>query len=168
MPASALHELNTAPAERAAEWLRACNASARWVEGVLAGRPYRDAESLLAAGDKIVRSLDWADVQQALETHPRIGERASGESTEAAWSQREQAAVGGSGLDTQNALREGNIAYERRFGHVFFIRASGRSAQEILAELRRRLANDEMIEQAEVTEQLAQATRLRLERLLEE
>ena len=66
----------------------------------------------------------------------------------------------------QAAVREGNLAYERRFGHVFLIRAAGRSAEEMLAELRWRLANDEPSERAEVTEQLAQITRSRLERLL--
>ena len=60
----------------------------------------------------------------------------------------------------------GNQEYERRFGHVFLIRADGRSAEEMLAELRRRLDNDEMRERAEVTDQLAQISRLRVERLL--
>ena len=60
----------------------------------------------------------------------------------------------------------GNAAYERRFGHVFLIRAAGRSAEEMAAELDRRLANDDARERAEVTEQLAQITRLRVQSLL--
>ncbi len=63
-------------------------------------------------------------------------------------------------------LRACNAEYERRFGHVFLIRAAGRSAEEMLTELDRRLANDEDRERAEVTEQLAQITRLRLQTLL--
>ena len=67
---------------------------------------------------------------------------------------------------TQDALRAGNAEYERRFGHVFLIRAAGRSAEEMAAELDRRLANDDARERAEVTEQLAQITRLRVQSLL--
>jgi 2-oxo-4-hydroxy-4-carboxy-5-ureidoimidazoline decarboxylase len=68
--------------------------------------------------------------------------------------------------DVRAALVEGNRAYEQRFGHVFLIRAAGRSPEEMLAELRRRLANDEATERAEVTEQLAQITGLRVEGLV--
>lgn len=64
------------------------------------------------------------------------------------------------------ALAAGNRAYEERFGHVYLIRASGRSPAELLAELRRRLDNDEASERVEVTRQLAEITRLRMERLV--
>ena len=67
----------------------------------------------------------------------------------------------------KEALREGNIAYEQRFDRVFLIRAAGRSPQEMLAELQRRLTNDDDAEVAEVREQLRQITRLRLEGALE-
>ena len=160
---SRLDALNRASEERAAEELRACNASPGWVRHVLAHRPYADVGSLLDTGEGAARSLPWDEVRRALEAHPRIGERASGRSVEAQWSRREQSAVGSAGAGTQDALRAGNEEYERRFGHVFLIRAAGREADEMLAELRRRLGNDEGRERAEVTEQLAQITRLRLE-----
>jgi 2-oxo-4-hydroxy-4-carboxy-5-ureidoimidazoline decarboxylase len=160
-----LDVLNAAPADEVAERLAACNASRRWIERVVAERPYPDVESLLAVAEREAHALDWPDVREALDAHPRIGDRAAGDSREAAWSRQEQATVGSSGVQMRDALREGNAAYEQRFGHVFLIRAAGRSAEEMLAELRRRLANDERTERAEVTEQLAQITRLRLERL---
>ena len=69
-------------------------------------------------------------------------------------------------VDTRAALIDGNRAYEERFGHVFLVRAAGRSPQEMLAELRRRLGNDEDAERAEVTEQLAQITGLRVRGLV--
>jgi 2-oxo-4-hydroxy-4-carboxy-5-ureidoimidazoline decarboxylase len=165
---STFDELNRAPAAAVAERLRACNGARRWIDAMLAGRPYRDMESMLAMAEKAARSLDWADVEEALNGHPRIGERASGDSTEAVWSSQEQASVAKSDDATQRALREGNVAYEQRFGHVFLIRAAGRTPEEMLSELRRRLDNDETTERAEVTEQLAEITRLRLERLLKE
>ena len=168
MSAAPLRTLNEAPTEQAADRLAACNASQRWIEQVLANRPYSDVESLLLTAERVARSLEWDDVGQALDAHPRIGDRASGQNTEATWSRQEQSAVSTADPQTQDALREGNVVYERRFGHVFLIRAVGRSAEEMLAELRRRLGNAEGDERAEVTEELAQITRLRLERMLAE
>lgn len=158
--------LNDVSEEQASHRLAACNASPRWVNEMLKRRPYADADSLLATAEQVARSLEWSEVCRALETHPRIGDRTTGPSMEAEWSRREQAAVGTSDVTTQDALREGNAAYERRFGNVFLIRAAGRSAPEMLVELRRRLGNDEASERGEVTEELAQITRLRLEKLL--
>jgi 2-oxo-4-hydroxy-4-carboxy-5-ureidoimidazoline decarboxylase len=158
--------LNAASDEQAAEQLEACNASRRWIGEILAARPYPDAETLLRTAERAARELPWGEVCTALDAHPRIGERASGQSAEAHWSRREQSAVATSDAATQDGLRSGNAEYERRFGHVFLIRANGRSAEEMLAELRRRLGNDEARERAEVTDQLAQITRLRVEKLL--
>ena len=166
MTSTSLDAVNRTSDEQAAERLRACNASPRWIAQVLAHRPYADVESLLDTAEQEARTLPWGEVRRALDAHPRIGDRAAGGSTEAQWSRREQSAVGTSDDRTQEALRAGNAAYERRFGHVFLIRAAGRGAEEMVAELDRRLRNDEARERAEVTEQLAQITRLRLERLL--
>jgi 2-oxo-4-hydroxy-4-carboxy-5-ureidoimidazoline decarboxylase len=163
---SRLDAMNRASEAETGERLRACNASPRWIEQVLARRPYPDVDTFLDTAEHVARTLAWSEVQEALDAHPRIGERAAGASTEAQWSRREQSAVGTSDAATQDALRAGNAAYERRFGHVFLIRAAGRSAEEMAAELDRRLGNDEARERAEVTEQLAQITRLRVETLL--
>lgn len=161
-----LDDVNRAPDDRATERLRACNAAPRWIAQVLAARPYADVAAALDTAERAARTLPWDEVRTALHAHPRIGDRAAGEDTGARWSRREQSAVGTSDAATHEALRAGNAAYERRFGHVFLIRAADRSAEEMLAELHRRLANDEAGERAEVTAQLAQITRLRLERLL--
>jgi 2-oxo-4-hydroxy-4-carboxy-5-ureidoimidazoline decarboxylase len=163
---SRLDALNRASDQHAAEQLEACNASPRWVGEVLARRPYPDTESLLRTAEGAARRLEWDEVRAALAAHPRIGDRPSGLSTEARWSRQEQSTVATSDGRTRDALRAGNEEYERRFGHVFLIRAAGRSPDDMLAELQRRLGNDEALERAEVTEQLAQITRLRVERLL--
>jgi 2-oxo-4-hydroxy-4-carboxy-5-ureidoimidazoline decarboxylase len=161
-------ELNRGAIDQAAEHLAACNASRRWIDGVLAQRPYENVEQLLTSAEKGARALEWKDVREALDAHPRIGDKAAGDNLEASWSRTEQASVGAADSGLQKALADGNTDYERRFGHVFLIRAAGRSPDEMLAELSRRLTNDEHTERAEVTEQLAQITRLRLERLLTE
>jgi 2-oxo-4-hydroxy-4-carboxy-5-ureidoimidazoline decarboxylase len=161
-----LDEFNSEPADRAVEALRSCNAAARFAAEIAAGRPYPDVETLVRRAGEVTRGLPWDEVSMALAAHPRIGDRVSGASAEAASSRREQASMGGADDATRAALLEGNRAYEERFGHVFLIRAAGRSPEEMLGELRRRLDADPEAEQAEVTEQLAQITELRVRGLV--
>jgi 2-oxo-4-hydroxy-4-carboxy-5-ureidoimidazoline decarboxylase len=164
---AALDDLNEQPAEQATEALRACNAAPSFAAAVLAARPYPSAEALVARAEEVARALPWDEVATALAAHPRIGDRVEGSSAEAQASRREQSSVSGADDDVRAALLDGNRAYEQRFDHVFLIRAAGRSPQEMLAELRRRLGNDEAAERAEVTEQLAQITGLRVKGLVD-
>lgn len=161
-----LDDFNGEPADRAAEALRACNAAPRFVAALVAGRPYPDAATLVARAEEVARALPWDEVSIALAAHPRIGDRPEGSSAEARASRREQSSMSDAGEATRAALVEGNRAYEDRFGHVFLIRAAGRSPDEMLAELRRRLSNDDRAERAEATEQLAQITALRVRGLV--
>jgi 2-oxo-4-hydroxy-4-carboxy-5-ureidoimidazoline decarboxylase len=163
---TALDDVNFGPPETVAELLRTCNGAPRFVAEVLAGRPYPDADALVARAEEFARSLPWEEVTEALAAHPRIGDRVEGSSAEAEASRREQSSMSDADAEVRAALVEGNRAYEQRFDHVFLIRAAGRSPGEMLAELRRRLDNDVETERAEVTEQLAQITALRLEGLL--
>jgi 2-oxo-4-hydroxy-4-carboxy-5-ureidoimidazoline decarboxylase len=150
-----------------AELLAVCAAPA-WGRAVAALRPYPSKEAVLAAADAAARSLSWPEVLQGLSAHPRIGERAQGDSKEAAWSRREQSTAAGSGDDeTRAALIAANHAYEDKFGHVFLIFASGRTQEEILAAARERIGNDEATERAVVTDELRKIALLRLERLLD-
>lgn len=144
--------------------LEACLAVPRWVQDVLAGRPYADVDEVLDRGRAAAATLSPAEVEAALGRHPRIGERA-GAAHDAKFSAREQAGVSAD-EQVRLALRRGNAAYEARFDQVFLIRAAGRSAAEILAELDRRLQNSEAAELAEVVGQLGQIAALRLEQVL--
>jgi len=159
---------NSLPAGKLeAELLAVCAAPA-WGSAVAALRPYPSKEAVLAAADAAARSLSWPDVLRGLSAHPRIGERAEGDSKEAAWSRREQSTAASSGDDaTKAALIAANHAYEDRFGHVFLIFASGRTQEEILAAARERIGNDEVTERAIVTDELRKIALLRLERLLD-
>ena len=163
---AALRRLDELPDEEADRLLRACCASSTWVARVRDGRPYGTRERLLDTADRACRELSAADVAEALAAHPRIGERAQGDSTEARWSRSEQASVSDADATIRERLRELNVAYEQRFDRVFLVRAAGRTPEQMLAELERRLGNDPQAEQAEVVEQLAQITRLRVEGLL--
>jgi 2-oxo-4-hydroxy-4-carboxy-5-ureidoimidazoline decarboxylase len=167
MTRAGLDALNALPTAAAERQLSTCCAARAWVERMAAGRPYADLDDLLEASDRAVRELDRDGLAEALAAHPRIGERAAGSSTEAAWSRQEQAGAGDADAEIREALRQGNRAYEQRFGHVFLIRAHGRSAEEMLATLRQRLDNDPDTERSVVAEELRQITRLRLERLLQ-
>jgi 2-oxo-4-hydroxy-4-carboxy-5-ureidoimidazoline decarboxylase len=163
---AALDVFNDEPADRAVQGLRACNAAPRFAAEVVAGRPYRDVDTLVGRAEEVCRGLPWEDVAMALAAHPRIGDRVAGSSAEAESSRREQGSMDDADAATREALLEGNRAYEERFDHVFLIRASGRSPGELLTELRRRLGNDAESERAEVIEQLAQITGIRVRELV--
>jgi 2-oxo-4-hydroxy-4-carboxy-5-ureidoimidazoline decarboxylase len=161
-----LDDFNAERPDRAVQALRSCNAAPRFAAELVAGRPYRDVEAVVARAQDVVGKLPWDEVELALAAHPRIGDRVQGSSAEARASRREQGAMRDAGDDVRAALLDGNRAYEQRFDHVFLIRAAGRTPAEMLAELRRRLGNDEATERAEVTEQLAQITALRVREMV--
>jgi 2-oxo-4-hydroxy-4-carboxy-5-ureidoimidazoline decarboxylase len=121
-----------------------------------------DLDALCAASERITLALPWDEVIGALAGHPRIGQAPAGRGREAASSRREQAGVD---PELAAALTEGNRAYEERFGHVYLVRAAGRSGQEMLTLLYERLGNDAPTEQDVVRQQLAEITSLRLRRL---
>ncbi len=125
-------------------------------------RPFPSAKAALDLSDEIVLGLDDAALDQALAAHARIGERRLGSTTEDRWSRSEQAGALAVDTDVQERLAEGNRRYEERFGHVFLIRAAGRSAEEMLAALEQRLGHDDDTERDVVRRELAEIVRLRL------
>jgi 2-oxo-4-hydroxy-4-carboxy-5-ureidoimidazoline decarboxylase len=135
------------------------------VQDVAADRPYATAPEVLHRARASAASFTDAEIDGALARHPRIGEQA-GAGHDADFSQREQAAVGDADPEVTAAIRAGNAEYENRFDRVFVIRAAGRPATEILAELRRRLNNTPEAERAEVVTQLREIALTRLETIL--
>jgi 2-oxo-4-hydroxy-4-carboxy-5-ureidoimidazoline decarboxylase len=162
-----IEAFNALPAAELERDLVACCAAPEWVAAVLAGRPYANREDLGKTADDASRGLGWAQVAVGLGAHPRIGERAQGDSREAGWSRREQSAAAAGDAATRAALVRANYDYEQRFGHVFLIFASGRSQDEILAAAEARIGNDEATERRIVTDELRRIALLRLERLLD-
>ncbi|SRR6266536_4473953 len=155
-------EFDAAPISDAAAELYPCCASKRWIAAVLAERPYRQLGALTTTSDRVITQLAWPDVEEALAAHPRIGQHVSGDGREAAWSREEQSRTRLADVATDTALREGNVAYEQRFGHVFLISATGLSANEMLGALRSRLTNPIEVEHDVVRAELAKIVRLRL------
>ena len=155
---------NLLPVRDAARQARSCCASTAWAAALAEERPVADIDALCVASERITRALPWDEVLAALAGHPRIGQAPSGKGQEAASSRREQAGVAADPALAQ-ALAAGNRAYEERFGHLYLVRAAGRSGQEMLALLDERLGNDPLVEQDVVRQQLAEITSLRLRRL---
>ena len=160
---NALKSLNEASAGDACGQLLSLCESERWARTIAERRPYADSAALLAASDDVFAELDSADVAAALAGHPRIGDRVQGDGRSAQLSRNEQSAMATADATVAEQILQGNYDYESRFDRVFLIRAAGRAPAEILAELRRRLDNDDAAEEREVREQLRQITRLRLE-----
>ena len=164
-----LAELNALPAGEVRTALLACCGSSRWADAMAARRPFATLDAMLDAADDVWWSLAEADWREAFAHHPRIGERASAapqDARGAVWSAGEQSGVDRAGADVQGELAEANHAYERRFGHIYIVCATGKSAEEMLAIARTRLANDPETELRVAAEEQRKITRLRLAKLL--
>ena len=157
-----LSSFNAAPAQDAERSVLACCASRAFAKAIADGRPYRDPAALLAAVDAAFDALTWDDIAESMNGHPRIGDRAASRGMSAA----EQSGAAAASDQVRQGLAEGNLAYEKRFGHIFLICASGLSGQEMLTKLRARLGNDQDAERAVVRAELLKITRLRMTKLL--
>jgi len=166
-PRDAVAVVNGAPEGELRDRLQSCCAAQAWVEEMVGGRPYRSEAAMFAASDRATADLDGTGLEQALAGHPRIGETAAGHERAAAWSRGEQSGLATAGADVRSELAAANADYERRFGHVYLVCASGRSADELLAVCRSRLDNDAETERGVVRQELAKINRLRLGKLLE-
>jgi allantoicase len=141
--------------------LAMCCGSSRWAESVAAKRPFADWDELILAADNTWNTLDPQDWLEAFRAHPRIGERATSR-----WSAQEQSGTQTASTETMNALSAGNRDYEEKFGHIFLISASGKSADDILGNLRQRLGNDPETELRAAADEQRKITALRLEKLV--
>ena len=156
-----LAAFNALPAERARDLLLGCCHAARWAANVTAGRPYPALGALLA---RAAEELTGGDVTEALAGHPRIGQApAAGQN---AWSRREQSGVGDADEAVLAELAAGNQAYEERFGQIYLVCASGRSASELLSILKDRLRNEPDAERRIVRDELRKINDLRLATLI--
>ena len=162
-------QLDTLPAAEAAFKLAACCGSKNWIARMVAKRPYGSRDGLFAAADDVARTLQHGDWLDAFAHHPRIGEKnaAAHVSADAAsWASNEQSTASTAGHDVQAELAAANAEYEKRFGFIFIISASGRSAEEVLSALRERLKNNSDAEIFIAAREQQKITRVRLERLV--
>jgi 2-oxo-4-hydroxy-4-carboxy-5-ureidoimidazoline decarboxylase len=164
-----LPRLNKLPElEAHAQLLRCCGAP-RWAEGMMKARPFKTEAELFMTADKVWLNLEHRDWLDAFAQHPRIGGkdalRAKFSATKE-WATGEQAGVGSADEEVLDGLARGNEDYERKFGYIFIVCATGKTAAEMLKLLRDRLGNDRQSEIVIAAEEQRKITRLRLEKLL--
>ena len=152
--------VNTLSPGDAREAFTRCCGSRRWVDGMLARRPFASADELFAAADEIWAGLDRADLLEAFAHHPAIGAAGA-----RGFSAREQAQVAQASAATLQELETLNRRYRERFGFVFLVCATGKSASEMLALLQARIDNAADVELRIAAGEQAKITRLRLEKL---
>lgn len=138
--------------------------SPMWARRVLAGGPFGDADALLDCSDRVLAELPDGELDAALDGHPRIGAPVS--PAHSSSSAREQARVTDAGAGIRADLARQNSCYEDKFGFVYLVCASGRTAEELLAVLTERIGNDPETERRVMRSELAKINRLRLQRLL--
>ena len=160
--ASTLAAFNAAPPGDAERDVLGCCASESFARMIAGGRPYRDPAALLDTVSAAFKALTWDDIVESMNAHPRIGDRVAA----GGWSAAEQSGAAAASETVRQALADGNLAYEQRFGHVFLICASGLSGQDLLDRLLARLGHDPETERAVVREELLKVTWLRLTKLL--
>lgn len=164
-----LEELNTLPREQAEARFRDCCAATPWIQGMTDGRPYRNGESLLAHSRTLWPTLTEADWLRAFEAHPKIGDvdslRKKYASTKALASGEQSGARQAPDAVLQR-LKAGNDAYLEKFGFIFIVCATGKSAVEMLDLLEARLPNTREEEIDNAAREQAKITEIRLEKLV--
>src|SRR3712207_4265288 len=162
-------KLNRLPTDEARAALLACCGSTRWASEVAALRPFWDVGQLLNIGRRVWNELPREDWLEAFRAHPKIGESEAERETGAearAWSEGEQSRARAASGATLGALAEANREYEERFGFIFIVCATGRTAEEMLALLRERLDNDPEAELRVAAGEQWRITELRLKKFL--
>jgi len=166
--AAGVTALNALAGGEAANAFRRCCGSTKWSAAMTVARPFEDLDAMLRIGERTWWSLGVDDHLEAFAAHPRIGEQHVPASGDAKWSQGEQQGTAAAATQTLAELTEANRTYEAQLGFIYIVCASGRSADEMLADLRARLANTREVELRTAAEEQAKITRLRLIKLVQE
>jgi 2-oxo-4-hydroxy-4-carboxy-5-ureidoimidazoline decarboxylase len=168
MPVQLLN--NASPAD-AGELLRKCCGATGWVEAMVVRRPFASQEDLLSAADQLWWSLKEEDWLEAFRHHPVIGDidslRAKFANTRG-WASNEQSGCLGADEEILQELARGNAEYKSKFGFIFIVCATGKSAEQMLSLLNERLPNEPVAELRIAAGEQAKITKLRLEKLCQE
>lgn len=163
-----LDSLNAADPARAEQMLRACCGASRWAAEVAAMRPFADAAALHAVAERCWSEATESDRLEAFAAHPKIGDVKVLKDKFNRQAHAEQGQVAAASDAVIAALARRNREYEKKFGFIFIVCASGKSAEEMLALLEARIDNDRPEEIANASAEQAKITRLRLDAALAE
>ena len=169
MSEEALARWNRLPTDEAEYEILPCCGSREWARRMAVRRPLADKAQVLVAAGEEWRNLGERDWDEAFRSHPRIGETRAAlpaDAQSAEWSAQEQQDAAATGDAAKIALADANREYEGRFKRIFIVCASGKTATEILAILRRRLQNNPETELLETVEQQRQIIELRIKKWL--
>ena len=164
-----LESLNALPADQASQEFLKCCGSSRWANAITERRPYKSVEELARVASDVWWALEQSDWLEAFRSHPKIGERKAAAEVSIQskhWSGQEQAGVQTAAQDTIDSLAQLNREYEEKFGFIFIVCATGKSAGEMLDLLRERLQNDSETELPIAAAEQAKITELRLKKLV--
>jgi len=162
-----LDELNALDRDAAERALLRCCGSTAWAARMADGRPFSNVDAMLDTADRVWNDCAAGDWLEAFAAHPKIGSSgSSGSSGSGPWSAQEQSGTRDAPGEVRDRLARGNRDYEARFGYIFIICATGKSADEMLAALERRLRNPPDVELGIAAGEQRQITRLRLLKLL--
>jgi 2-oxo-4-hydroxy-4-carboxy-5-ureidoimidazoline decarboxylase len=165
-----LHELNTLPKPQLIEELSKCCGSSAWVNKMLPFFPADDLVELLEDAEEQWFKCSEDDWKEAFSHHPKIGDTASLKkkfASTAQWASGEQSGVSAASQQTIGALADGNRKYEDKFGYIFIVCATGKTAEEMVELLESRLSNDPKDEIEIAADEQNKITKLRLEKLLD-
>jgi len=166
-----IQEFNNLPADKTFEELFKCCGSTTWAKQLASKKPFESKTSLLHNSDWIWQNCTVRDGLEAFTHHPKIGDLKSLEKKFAStkdWAGGEQAGVNSATQNTLIALAEGNEAYFKKFGYIFIVCATGKTAEEMLALLNARLTNDTSTEIKIAMGEQNKITHIRLEKLINE
>jgi allantoicase len=167
--AAGLRRFNALVPGQAEDALLGCCGSAEWARRVAGARPFASRDALCQTADEVWGSLGEKDWLEAFARHPRIGQRRAARpqrEQDRRWSEQEQSGTHDAEAATMEALAAGNQAYEQKFGFIFIVCATGKSAAEMLELFLRRLPNAPAEELRVAAEEQRKITRIRLEKLL--
>lgn len=158
-----IEDFNQASAEDVRAAIRVCAPIDSWAEVVEQRRPFASCQELMEFADSTARQWSGGDVLSAIASHAQLGKKPKGADANSAHSRREQSSMGQVATDTQDRLIELQGQYLERFGHIFLIRAAGRSAEQILEALECRLERTPAEEVLTTADELRQIALLRLD-----
>ena len=165
--------INSVPdPEAQASLMRVCHSSV-WVECMIAARPFAAVDDLHIQADAIWRTLSEKDWLEGFAGHPRIGDvdalrKKYAAAAKPGWESGEQAGASVASEEVLTALKEGNDAYEEKFGFIFLVCATGKTADQMLELLRQRLPNERAAELLVAVGEQSKITTIRLDKLLQE
>lgn len=162
-------EIDDVNEAKATEMLRSCCGASRWIAGMVKRRPFRTPDVALRVANEVWGTLEEKDWIEAFDHHPRIGGTKGTLAQDrrgSFWSEQEQSGAKAAPNDVKSELQQVNENYERRYGFIYIVSATGKTAEEMLADAQSRMHNDKTTELRIAAEEQRKIMELRLKKLL--